>query len=401
MKSMLRRDLILMKRGAIPALILTVLLLAFCTAAAFSVLKSAEEHAASVKTALVDKEDSLISRMALNLVEQQSFIRELMSFESVSEDDAVRGIREGLYAAAIILPEDFPSAIRAGRPAEGRIILSDAAAASAEIVSSAARFGELLLAAGQNGVFAGEDLILEHDLDQKLHSSFLAKSNAALLNEALTVYGNRFTVEVLPYAGTGLGTAAYCAACWSVLVLLLCGLFFSGLYTADCSRPLLSRLYASGITPRDFLAGKILWPFLFRLILFTAVFCGLNRLLPLSAAPGAWPSAAGAILLASVFTAGLFIALPDKASGAAVLLALSSAGLLLTGGLIPRSMLPDTLLSFGRFTPSGALLAMLSPLFGGASDLWSVLAGMLYAGAALALALRRLTRLPLKGGKMT
>lgn len=397
MKPMLRRDLILFKRGLIPALVLTVLLAAALALAGFSVMRGASESAAPVQVAVVDEEGGLVSRFCINLVSSQSYIASLLDIDRVSRRKALNGLEDGTYAAVILLPEGYTDDIMYGQKGEGEIYLSKAAAASAEIVASVADFGERLLAAGQYGVFAGEEVVRAAGLPAEIHNDFLDRSNLELLNTAVGLYDTGTDDVKTAYNGTGLSVEGYYAVTWLGLFLLVGGLFFTALYTADNSRSLLTRLFCEGIQPAEYLAGKILYPLLFRLPLFALLLFGLSRFLPVTLTPASLGAALGGILLASALISCSAVALASRKGWAGLLLGIAAVGLFLCGGLIPRSFLPAWLSRFGDLTPSGAVSAFLRPLFGGRMPLPSLLAALIYAGLVLFFALHHLKAMPGKG----
>ena len=81
-------------------------------------------------------------------------------------------------------------------------------AASAEIVASVADFGERLLAAGQYGVFAGEEVVRAAGLPAEIHNDFLDRSNLELLNTAVGLYDTGTDDVKTAYNGTGLSVDA-------------------------------------------------------------------------------------------------------------------------------------------------------------------------------------------------
>ena len=397
---MLQRDLVLFKRGLIPALLLTVLLTAALALAGFSVMRGASEGAAPVRVAVVDEEGGLVSRFCINLVSSQSYIASLMDVERVSKRKALAGIEDGTYAAVIILPEGYTDNIMYGREGEGEILLSRGAAASAEIVASVADFGERLLEAGQYGVFAGEEVVWNADLSDEVYDDFLTRSNYELLAAAVGLYDTGTTDVVMPYNGTGLSVEGYYAATWLALFFLVSGLFFSGLYTADDQRSLLTRLFSAGIRPADYLAGKFLYPLLFRLPLFVLLLLGLSRFLPLTITAGSLLFSLLGLLFASAMISFSAAALASRRGWAGLLLGIAAVGLFLCGGLVPRSFLPGWLTARGGLAPLGSVAACLKPLFGASLPLsapWPVLTGLLYAALAFFLALRHLKSMPGKG----
>ena len=396
---MLRRDGILFRRGVIPALVLSVLLAAAAAAAGFSVLKSAGEGAARAKLILVDEEDSLFSRIAISTVEAQSYIQSLMEIDTArNEKEAMALLDAGECAAVIILPKGYVNAISTGLEGKGRIILSEAAAASADIVASVAMFGERLLAAGQYGVFAGQHLIWGHGLDAEFESNFLRKSNSRLLDAALSLYDESFEIRETPYDGTSLSLAAYYAVSWLVLFLLLCGLFFMSLYLKDNTPAMLTRLYALGIRPAGFFLGKWLWPLIFRAVLAAGLLFGLSRFMPLAVSPLSLLLFLLGLAFVSHFVSAVAVLTADRIAAFGIVAALAGAGLFLMGGLVPRSMLSRTLTELGRFTPSGLASAFLAPLFGGKPDWLCIgLALVLTAGLQLR-TLRTLSLRPIREG---
>ena len=379
---MLRRDGILFRRGVIPALVLSVLLAAAAAGAGFSVQKSAGEGAARAELVVVDQENSLYSRIAISTVEAQSYIQSLLSVDTErSEEEALARLEAGECAAVIILPEGYVNDISVGREGKGRIILSEAAAASADIVASVALFGERLLAAGQFGVFTGQELIWRLGLDSDFERNYLVKSNSGLIDAALSLYDEAFTVEILPYDGTSLSLTAYYASAWLVLFFLLCGLFFMGLYLTDNKPAMLTRLYALGIRPSGFFLGKWLWPLAFRVLLGAGILFGLSRFMPLSLSPYSVLLFLMGLAFASHFVSAVCVLAADRSAGFGIVTALAAAGLFLMGGLVPRSMLSRTLVGIGRFTPSGLAASFFAPLFGGKADwLCIALAALLAAG---------------------
>lgn len=396
---MLRRDGILFRRGVIPALVLSLLLAAAIAAASVSVLKSASEGAARAAVVLVDLEDSLYSRIAVGTVKSQSYMENLLQFDSAdSEEEALAMLRAGRCAAVIVLPEGYLRDIMAGSEAKGRIILSEAAAASAETVGSVALFGERLLAAGQYGVFAGQHLIWDHGLPAETEKAFLARSNAGLLDAALSLFDEAFTVEVTAYDGTSLSAAAYYAVAWLVLFFLLSGLFFMGLYLTDDRADMLTRLYALGVTPQRFFLGKWLWPLLFHTVFGAGILILIGQFIPLCATPITLLSALAGLSAASLFTASAAVLTADAGAAFGIVAAGSAAGLFLMGGIVPRSMLSRPLVLLGRFSPSGLAASFFAPLFGGAPD-WLCMALALCLCAALyLLTLRVLSLRPIRKG---
>lgn len=398
---MLKRDLFLFKRGLIPALILSIILSLTFILAGYSTLQGAVRHGSPVRVALVDKEGSAASRFTINIVSGLSYFSTLMNVEQTGEDDAKAGLRDGSYSAVIILPDGYTKAISNGDEGHGEIILSRGAAASAQIVELVADFGERLLAAGQYGVFAGINVISSHDLSSDVRKDFLRRSNVELLSTAAGIFDSG-TIDIMAsYAGTGLTTEAYFSSAWFCLFILISGLFFKGLYSTDMRRSVLTRLFCHGIRTKDYLIGKILFPLAFCTILAAAILFGLSRFIDISLSAAGIILAFFGILISTLIISLFSVALAPKKGSTGLILGIASICLLLCGGLIPRSLLPEWIATVGDFSPLGVICVCFRPLFGGKSDTLSllpyILAGTAYAVSGLMLARMNIRKALMKG----
>jgi hypothetical protein len=391
---MLKRDLRLFVRCLIPAAVLTAVFAAVCAAAAFSGISAAGSGFSPVKTAVVDGDDSTLSRIVLRTVAGTDYISQLLDVTVCTEEEAMSGLEAGEFSAVILLPEGTVDGILHGWPTKGTIYLSAAAAAHTEVVARTAAFGEVMLAAGQYGIFSGEQLIRDSRLDGEFRKEFLTRYNALLLAEAFQANSQYFDIHITDYAGTKMDTAAYYLVCWLTLLMALVPMLFSGLYAGDLNRPMLCRLRGLGVSDGAFLLGKFLLPFGFMAVLGAACLWGIGALVPVevsfvTVAFGLLAAALAAMLGGSVML--------WTHNGATVVVSASLGGLLLCGGLIPRQTLPQALLRVGTLTPFGAVQNLLAPVFGGEIDLYSLLAAVIYTALGLYLAKRRLLRIRIGG----
>lgn len=394
--AMLKRDFRLFVRCLIPAAVLTAVFAAVCAAAAFSASFGAESSFSPVKTAVVDGENSTLSSLVINVAAGSESISQLIEISVCSEADAMEGLQDGSFAAVIILPRGTVDGILSGADTKGTIYLSSAAAAHAEVVASAAAFGETMLAAGQYGIFSAEALIREQGLDAAFHEAFLSKYNTLLLLEALQAGTDYFEIRTTDFADTNMPTMAYYILCWLSFLLLLTPMLFSGLYSADLQKPILCRLRSYGITDSAFLLGKFLYPLGFLLVLCTCSLALSSLLTPLSLS---FPAILWVILGVSCAATISGCVMLTSRNGVFLVTVLSAGGLLLCGGLIPRQALPDILLSVGALTPYGAVQNLLCPIFGGILQTPPLVAAVFYTAGLLLLTQRRLVRIRTGGEK--
>ena len=397
MRSMLLRDLRLFGRGVIPALVLTLVLAAGCALSSYAISRSEEGYTEPIRFALVDQEDSLLSRIAIHVVMDLPGIQVSLRIDRVDEETAREGIRSGDYVGAMILPDGFTDHVLHLEDFSVVLLLSEKASQAADLVAEIAHLGQTMITTGQYAILAGENEMLRSGIYGEKYNSLNDQMNDVLLDQAVSIENTSFIVETVPYAGTGLSAASWYALCWLTLLLLFTGLFFEALYTSDLKRPILSRLYAAGIRPHAFMAGKILWPFLFRAVLLLGVLAALSAFMPLSISFVSVLLAVTGLLFLTIVTSSLAVLLSRNGAWIFALLSMGAAGLLLTGGLIPRSMLPEFMTVIGDMTPSGAAAALFAPLFGGRPGVLPLIFAGLYAILLPLLALRRLQMIPAGG----
>lgn len=393
-KCMLKRDIHLFMRCLIPAAVLTMVFAMVCAAAAFAAVKGAEETFSPVKTAVVDQENSMFSRLVVNAAADMDMIAGMIEVISCDLDSAMEGLREGEYASVILLPEGMIDGILTGQPTKGRIYLSSAVAAQADVVAGIAAYGEVMMAAGQYGIFSGERLIWAEGMQEQFHQDFLAKYNMLLLSEALKAGSAYFEISVTDYADTNMSAVGYYALCYLTLLMALVSIFFSGLYTGDMKKPTLCRLRGLHIRDGAFLLWKLLLPAGFILLMAAGLLAGVSGVTRLHISGISLACLVSAALLAALY-GGAMIMLGS--AGVPAVVAFSGAGLLLCGGIIPRQLLPSVCLKIGSLTPFGVVQNLLLPVFGGRMTLLPTVAGMGYAVLLAVCVKRHLARLRIGG----
>ena len=384
---MIKRDLHLFLRCLLAASVLTAVFAAVSFGAAVAGMRGVEQVYTPARVAVVDQEDSTLSRMMIRAFAGTDQISALLKLERCDADEAYEGLAAGEFAAVIEMPQNFVNDILGGVENRGRITLSAAAAAHGDVVKSMASFSELFLAAGQYAIFSGETVMSRNEVDAGFRENFLNKVNAQLLSEAMIAGNHYFDITVLDYADTGMSLPAHYAASWLAAVLMLGAVMFDTLYTADRSRAMLLRLRASGVSDGTFLFGKIALPFAFFMIVLLVSLLVLGRWIALE-----WSilSVFCAVLSMGIVAVTAAAAMIGARRGTPVLLIGTLLGLFLCGGLVPRQMLGRGLLFVGDLTPLGVARGLLAPLMGGSLSSAVLLAAFVWLIACPTIALLRL-----------
>lgn len=372
---MLKRDLRLFVRCLMAALVFALFLGGIAYGAVAAVNANGTGQTQIPEIAVVDKENSMLSRMLIGFVENSEFAAPLFKVTKAKEKEAMRRFAEGTCSAVIVLPENFIEDISYGREAGGQIYLSEAVSAYANVVASAARFGEKMLAAGQYGVFSGERLLRDYGRTDEEHEQYLMAVNSKLLNEVLESNANYYEIVMTDYDSTSLDVVRYYLTAWFAFVLMLGGLFFYKLYKTDLNASMYARLAAYGVKAGQFSAGKIVFPLVFQICL-SAVVLGLAKgRLSVTLTAGSLC----ALLLALLLTAFLSFAFAVCMKNEVVLTtAVAFVGLLLCGGVIPRPNLPAACKLVGDILPLGVVRALVASCFGGRVEIGTVLIALGY-----------------------
>lgn len=392
---MLGRDSKLFLRCLAAASLLMLLLASVCALAAGGAMMNRGDVFAPVEIALIDYEDSVISRILIGMVMGSDYLSDVLSVKSMDEADAMDSLSRGDCAAVIILPEGFLDNIFYGRESAATIYLSRSAASQADVVEAVARFGERLLLAGQAGVFAGENVLREHEIDYELREQFNNDSNLRLIEEAMGTTKRYFRVEVLDYLDTGLSTASHYGLCWLTLLLMLISLFFAPMLQRDCTPEMLRRLRTLGVGHLRFMQWKLILPALFRLLIVTLAFVVAGEYLQIT-----W-SGAGVI---SVIVSVCFITMVGTAitmcmgDGITANVIFGIGGMVLSGGLIPRQLLPEALRLIGDLSPFGVAANLMKPAFGGGVSIAVIFSAVIYTLGAILLIQFKLNRTLVGGG---
>lgn len=370
--AMLKKDMRLYGRRMLSMLILMIFLIAGCAAALLAAIGSAAAEREKTALGLVDNDASTLSKMAINVVKSSDAVGDMFTVDDLeSAEEAIAKLKEGKLDGAIIFSEDYLSDILDGDSSAVRIVLSDSLSDSAQTILHFAKTGEKLIKVAEYGVMSAW---------RPLQDNYPYKEASRMLNEMEVKYALRllslpedaFEYEELPFADSSVGLVEYYLLSFTVFLLIIIEVIFFPYTAGDCAPSLLRRIKSYGIGNTVIIIEKAVLPFIIRALLFCGIIALISSFTYVEIGVMSVCLALFCLILLSLIMSSLSVLLSQTPLGLAMIFALASAGLLLSGGLIPVSMLPHSVTAIGSFTPSGLALNMLSPLlFGsvGASEL--------------------------------
>lgn len=383
---MWKRDKKLFAHCLLNVLVTGVLLLTGCAAAFFLATQSGASKK-PLELALVNEDgDGALQNIILAVIAGNEEISDAVDVRICgTEKEAVEAVKAGA-SAALIIPDGFFGSIYAGKNSPCTLILNDADISSAGAIREYTNLGSDLLSKAQCVIYAGDAYLADLGAGDEERSAYNRQLNLSLLGEAADAAESYFFVLDVGYTSEGLSETGHYLAAFLGFALAVLGVCFYPLYTTDVRTDRLRRLLSAGVTRRSFFVWKILLPaalymgIIMAVILVLATGADVAPALSSLKAPvlsfSTIASAVCAALFAAAFCAFLGAVL-GKSSAAATFL-IFFVSLFFIGGIIPYSALPNEVLSVGQLTPLGVLYSLLSPLFGGALNIWTLPFAALY-----------------------
>lgn len=372
------------------ALILILIFTALCGALAYGMTAMSESGEKPLTIAIVDKDDSIFSRMALKIVSEDDALSRIVSMVKTDEQSARSGIRENSFGAAILLPEGYLEDLSTGVPTDIKVIFAGGVTRGSDVLQCMSLIGERLIKTGQYAVFAGESAVVDNPETSRLYDDYIVGINDAILAEVMRSTSEYYTPETTSYSHSSLTLIQHTALVYIVFLIEICTLFFYRSTTADMSRGMYSRLVSLGGNAAGFIAPKVIYSFLFRLALGGVLFGGCGLIGKMELRAGGILPAVAAILFLAAEGALASVALYGNRYGIAILSGGYILSLLLCGGILPLSFLSERVAALGRMTPMGVGYSMTSTLFGADFDPLALLWGALWLAATAFLAARAL-----------
>ena len=124
-RALIGADARMSSRAILPMLLIVVLLCAGCVVLCMSVVSNASDGADKVKIAIVDKDGSIVSRLAIGMVTANENVADLFSVLECNEDEeAYDAVYNGEAIAALIFEKGYFQKIINGESSAVNIVLS-------------------------------------------------------------------------------------------------------------------------------------------------------------------------------------------------------------------------------------------------------------------------------------
>ncbi|NLG03252.1 MAG: ABC transporter permease, partial [Clostridia bacterium] len=148
----LKRTAVVMRRSIFRILIGLFLL---CGAVMLIAATQQNQHTfQKLKVAIVLPDQNEITDMAVNLISTMDSIKSVCSFSYCTKEEAVSGIEQGNYQAAMLLTKDMYQDINSGINTPARILFAESDATEMIVFRELLRDGVWMLRTCESGVYA-------------------------------------------------------------------------------------------------------------------------------------------------------------------------------------------------------------------------------------------------------
>lgn len=379
------RDGKLFLRFLLIAVLLEIVFAAGCVFAANALSERNSRYYEPVRVAIVNKDTSDEAALMVSLMTKAvPSLRNIVSFSEMDEDEAARLIAEGGLSGALIIPQDAVAGYIYGRGMpEITVLVADNTPYEALILEQLTKSGESMLKTGQAGSFAVQHIMAEQG-DSEHYDEVASKINLVLVSKSLNAYADMTVWESIPVAGALLPLREHHLLCFMVFFLLVSSVLWIDYLFSDTEPQLLRRLLSCGLSAFGLALIKIAYVLAFNAA-STLLLIGITgRYIRTDVAA----AASGAVVFAAfvtTFAAAVCGITGEKRSSIFTIFAVSSAGLVLGGGVVPVSLLPKALGTLGGLMPNRLGYLLLAPAYGTDTNGAAVLTALLLTAAMLVL----------------
>lgn len=332
--------------------------------------------AASVDIVVVVREDNMMTRMALNYVENMESTSKFCHFRQTTEQEGFELLKEGEAAALILLPEQLVEGIMNGTNPTVDIYFPKNAGLGPMLFRELTESGEGLLRVAQAQIYGAYDAAVEYGLTEQLSrmEAEIDSYNLAFALDRLALYD----MEKVSAFGS-MNVIQFYLASGLVLFLLLAG---TAMYPVVQREPaaLCRQLerQGTGLAWQNFcqwfcgiLCMGMLCAVLWAVMKIGAAFMPDAAALLTAGGRNGYSMGARLGILALVVVAAttfiymLYSLAGSRTSGILLVFLLSVAMVWLSGGLVPSMFLPETMQEVGEKLPTAYLIRAAGGLLAG------------------------------------
>lgn len=358
--SLLRKNGLLFLKSSVISVIVSIVFAAGCLLAANTLSDRNAREYTKLKIAVVNNDTSDYSVLAVKLLTNSvKFLDAVLSMSVMDEDTAFDEIEKGNLSGILIIPDGAIEGYLYGNDIPMTFYISDSSPYEHIILKQIGETGRKMLSSGRSGTYTVQRIMYEKGNKEK-YNEISDRINTTLLSKTLGAYSDMTIWKNVNLSGAVVPLIPHHILCFFAFFMLCSVSLWGKFILSDASPSVLQRMFCSKINPFEIIISKVIYIFLFNIILTVLFFLSsklfsdadihINLL---------------CIIITSLFLSTLsvcmFIVIGKNSSF--IISAISILGIILGGGIIPVSLIPSTLANIGRFFPNRLIYMALSTVY--------------------------------------
>lgn len=358
--ALLRKNGLLFLKSSVISVIVSIVFAAGCLLAANTLSDRNAREYTKLKIAVVNNDTSDSSALAVKLLTNSvKSLNAVLSMSVMEEDIAFDEIKNGNLNGILIIPDGAIEGYLYGNDIPMTLYISDASPYEHIMLKQIGETGRKMLSSGRSGTYTVQRIMYEKG-NKDRYNEISDRINTVLLSKTLGAYSDMTIWKNVNLSGAIVPLIPHHILCFFAFFMLCSVSLWSKFILNDISPSVLQRMFCSKINPFEVIISKVIYIFLFNIIVTILFFLSskffsdydihINLL---------------CITVTSLFlsTLSVFMFIVIGKNSSFIISSVSMIGIILSGGIIPVSLIPSTLANIGVFSPNRLIYVVLSTIY--------------------------------------
>ncbi|MBQ7958608.1 MAG: ABC transporter permease [Oscillospiraceae bacterium] len=347
-------------KSSVISVIVSIVFAAGCLLAANTLSDRNAREYTKLKIAVVNNDTSDSSALAVKLLTNSvKSLNAVLSMSVMEEDIAFDEIKNGNLNGILIIPDGAIEGYLYGNDIPMTLYISDTSPYEHIMLKQIGETGRRMLSSGRSGTYTVQRIMYEKGNKDK-YDEISDRINTILLSKTLGAYSDITIWKNVNLSGAIVPLIPHHILCFFAFFMLCSVSLWSKFILNDISPSVLQRMFCSKINPFEVIISKVIYIFLFNIIVTILFFLSskffsdydihINLL---------------CITVTSLFlsTLSVFMFIVIGKNSSFIISSVSMIGIILSGGIIPVSLIPSTLANIGVFSPNRLIYVVLSTIY--------------------------------------
>ena len=358
--ALLRKNGLLFLKSSVISVIVSIVFAAGCLLAANTLSDRNAREYTKLKIAVVNNDTSDSSALAVKLLTNSvKSLNAVLSMSVMEEDIAFDEIKNGNLNGILIIPDGAIEGYLYGNDIPMTLYISDTSPYEHIMLKQIGETGRRMLSSGRSGTYTVQRIMYEKG-NKDRYNEISDRINTVLLSKTLGAYSDITIWKNVNLSGAIVPLIPHHILCFFAFFMLCSVSLWSKFILNDISPSVLQRMFCSKINPFEVIISKVIYIFLFNIIVTILFFLSskffsdydihINLL---------------CITVTSLFlsTLSVFMFIVIGKNSSFIISSVSMIGIILSGGIIPVSLIPSTLANIGVFSPNRLIYVVLSTIY--------------------------------------